>query len=79
MSGKALFGVVVRAIGLWLLLRGIAGLLGALVSGATLDAITLRELRGGWLWSGLYLLAGLFLMRAAAIVVRFAYGAADEG
>ncbi|HEV8150745.1 MAG TPA: hypothetical protein VGP61_11220 [Gemmatimonadales bacterium] len=72
MSGKGLFGVVVRALGLWILLRGIADLLTALVSGATV-------LRGGWLWGGLYLLGGLFLLRAAAIVVRFAYGAADEG
>jgi hypothetical protein len=72
MSGKGLFGVVVRALGLWILLRGINNLLMALVSGAMVS-------RGGWLWGGLYLLGGLFLLRAAAIVVRFAYATGDEG
>jgi hypothetical protein len=79
MSGKALFGVVVRTLGLWLLLRGVVGLVGFLMSRPSFDAITLRELGGGWLWSVLHLLAGLFLLRAAALVVRFAYGAGDEG
>ena len=79
MSGKALFGVVVRAIGLWLLLRGIVGLVGFLMSRPSFDAITLREIGGGWLWSALHLLGGLFLLRAAPMVVRFAYGSGDEG
>ena len=78
MSAKALFGVIVRSVGLWLALRGMSGLLGALLNVVTVDAILLRELRGGWLWSVLYLLGGLLLLRAAPTVVRFAY-AADEG
>jgi hypothetical protein len=78
MSAKALFGVIVRTAGLWLLLRGIGGLLGGLLGAALADGLNYFGLRGGWLISLFYLLGGIYLLRAAPMVVRFAYAADDE-
>ena len=39
MSAKSLFGVIVRAAGLWLLLRGIGGLLSGLIGTALTDGL----------------------------------------
>ena len=78
MSARSLFGVIVRAAGLWLLLRGIGGLLGGLLGAALADGLNYFGLRGGWLISLIYLLGGIYLLRAAPMVVRFAYAADDE-
>ena len=78
MSAKSLFGVIVRAAGLWLLLRGIGGLLGGLIGAALTDGIDYLGFRGGWLMSAIYLLGGIYLLRAAPMLVRFAYAADDD-
>jgi hypothetical protein len=78
MSAKSLFGVVVRAAGFWLLLRGIGGLLSGLIGVAAAGGIHYLGSPGGWLMSAVYLLGGIYLLRAAPVVVRFAYGADDE-
>ena len=78
MSARALFGVIVRAAGLWLLLRGIGGLFGGIVGAAAAVGINYFGFAGGWLSSAICLLGGLYLLRAAPMVVRFAYAADDE-
>ena len=78
MSARSLFGVIVRSVGLWLLLRGIGGLLGGIIGAAEALGINYFGLRGGWLISLLYVLGGLYLLRAAPMVVRLAYAADDE-
>jgi len=49
MSAKSLFGVVVRAAGFWLLLRGIGGLLSGLIGAAAAGGIHYFGSPGGWL------------------------------
>lgn len=78
MSAKSLFGVIVRSAGLLLLLRGIGGLLGGLVGAALSDGINYFGFGGGWLMSAAYLLGGLYLLRAAPLVVRLAYATDDD-
>lgn len=78
MSAKALFGVIVRSAGLWLLLRGLGGLLGGLIGAVSAVGINYFGFPGGWLVSAIYLLAGIYLLRAAPVLVRFAYAADDE-
>jgi hypothetical protein len=78
MTGKTLFGVVVRAVGLWLLLRGLGGLLSGLIGAAAVAGLNTFGFPGGWLMSAIQLLGGLYLLRAAPAVVRFAYASDDE-
>jgi hypothetical protein len=78
MSAKSLFGVIVRVAGLWLLLRGIGGLLGGLIGAALTDGLDYFGFRGGWLMSAVYLFGGIYLLRAAPMVVRVAYAADDD-
>ena len=78
MSAKSLFGVIVRAAGLWLLLRGIGGLLSGLIGTALTDGLDYFGFRGGWLMSAVHLLGGIYLLRAAPMLVRFAYAADDD-
>jgi len=72
MSARSLFGVVVRTVGLWFAVRGVIGLLDAIVNAA------IGGLRGGWLISAAYLLGGVCMMRGAPYLVRFAYAADDD-
>jgi hypothetical protein len=72
MTDKNLFGVVVRAFGLWAIILGIYAING-LIRLTGLGHMGYYEWEPAAAFAGLYLAAGLLLLRKSELIVEFAY------
>jgi hypothetical protein len=72
MTGRKLFGVVVRAFGLWSILLGVS----AIHQIAELYGVrnmSIYDWEPAGVFAAFYLAAGFFLLRKSELVVEFAY------
>lgn len=81
MTGKELFGVIVRTLALLCCLWGFWNLLWGFLTGANLVPLVPPEesARGYFLQGIAFLIVGGFFLRNASIFVRFAYHDGEEG
>lgn len=74
MTERKLFGVVVRAFGLWSILFGVAAVHGV-VQIFGIRTISNYDWQPAMAFAAFYLIAGIVLLRKSELIVEFAYSA----